>query len=242
MFERIRKALSRDAKPSAESEGEEETRSSADLLSGPISQWASDHGFAMSVDGDAHVIVMEGQVSGRPWRVEVGKSGRNYIEGEEVRGRAELGLPDDVAVLVINRPLKDSLERKAFSMITNSTQTQADPGLTEEMRWLAMYDEVGWDSLPNAFWKRYAVLAHRREHALAWLEPGLAQQLLDWPQPVPGPEVPFMVLLMRGRGWMRMGYAMPDPATLQHAAEVFASACDNAVGTFAGMPGFSRHA
>jgi hypothetical protein len=240
MFDRIRKALAREApRPQA---GEEAARPATELLSGPISQWATDHGFAMSVQAESNLIVVEGQVSGRPWRIEVGKSARNYIDGDEVRGRAELKLPDDVAILIMNRHLKDWLERKAFGMITSSTQTRAEPGLPEEMRWLAMYDEVGWDSLAPSFWRRYAVMAHRREHALAWLDPQLGDLLMDWPEPDPGPEVPFMVLLMRGRGWLRMGYPTPNAATLQHAAELFASACESAVGTFAGMPGFSRHA
>jgi hypothetical protein len=44
----------------------------------------------------------------------------------------------------------------------------ADPNLAEEMRWLAMFDEMGWDSLPDAFWARYSVLSDRRETAPPW--------------------------------------------------------------------------
>ncbi|MBI5279142.1 MAG: hypothetical protein HY854_22105 [Burkholderiales bacterium] len=196
----------------------------------------------MSVQGHDHVIVVEGQVSKRPWRLEVGDSTRNYIMGDEIRGRSDLGLPDDVTILVMNRHLKDWLERKAFSVITDSTQTKAEPSLPEEMRWLAMYDEVGWDGLSPAFWRRYSVLAHRREHALAWLVPEFADMLMDWPEPAPRADVPFILLLMRGRAFLRMGYPTPDAATLQHVGDIFASACESAVGTFAGMPGFSRHA
>jgi hypothetical protein len=94
-----------------------------------------------------------------------------------------------------------------------------------------MYEEVGWDSLPREFWQRYAILADRRESALAWIDPQIAQLLLDWPEPGPSAEVPFMMLLLRGKAYLRMEYAPAGMPTLQHAAEIFHSACESAVGS-----------
>ena len=45
----------------------------------------------------------------------------------------------------MNRPLKESLEKQAYQIYTDQLQTSVDPNLPEEMRWLAMYDEVGWE-------------------------------------------------------------------------------------------------
>lgn len=227
MFDRIKKAFVREAKPS-------ELPPASQSMASPVSEWAAQQGFAMSVQGAGQTVVVEGKVSGRPWRMELGRPTRNYIRGEELRARAELGLDEELAVMIINRPLKDALERQAYSMITDTLQTTADPNLPEEMRWLAMYDEVGWDSLPQEFWTRYSVLTDRRDHALAWIDPPLAQQLLEWPAPAPSAEVPFMLLLLRGKAYFRMEYSPAGMSTLQHAAHVFTSACESAVGGFTG--------
>ena len=149
---------------------------------------------------------MQGKVGGRTWKMELGRPTRDYIAGEELRARAELGVFDEVGAMIINRPLKDALERRAYSMITDTLQTTADPRLPEEMRWLAMYDEVGWEGPSNAFWTRYAVLSDKREHALAWVDDHLVKQLMSWPQPATLPTVPFMIVLLRGKCYLRMQY------------------------------------
>ena len=229
MFDKLRKAFSRDAKPQAEA-GQTPSRMSP--LQGSMSQWAASHGFTVSMQGSADTLKMQGHVSNKPWLVEVGKPTRNYIHGQELRARAELNLNEDMAVLLINRVLKEALEAKAYGMITDHLQTTADPNLPEEMRWLAMYEEVGWDSLPREFWQRYAILADRRENALAWIDPQIAQLLLEWPEPGPSAEVPFMMLLLRGKAYLRMEYSPAGMPTLQHAAQIFNSACESAVGSF----------
>jgi hypothetical protein len=177
---------------------------------------------------------VEGVAGGKAWKVEIGKPTRSYIHGEELRGRAELGLDEDIAVLVMNRPLKETLERKAYSMITDTLETKADPNLPEEMRWLAMFQEVGWDSLPRSFWAKYAVLAEHRQHAQAFLDAPLARLLLDWPPPAPANDVPFLLLILRGKAYLRMQYTPADPATLEHAVRVFSTACESAIGGLTG--------
>jgi hypothetical protein len=199
----------------------------------PAEEWAATQGFGFSVDSTGHGLTLEGEVSGKPWRLQLGSPSRQYIRGEEVRARAELGIDEDVAVLVMNRPLKEALEKQAYQICTDSLQTVVDPALTEEMRWLAIYQEVGWGSLPPEFWKRYTVLADKRESALAWIDPPLARLMLDWPEPAPSAEVPFLMLLLRGKAYLRMEYTPADLATLQHAAVIFTSACESAMGGLA---------
>lgn len=225
MFNRIRKAFSRRA-------GEPREGAPSQVAHGPVSEWAGTQGFAFSVDGSGHGIALEGKVSGRPWRLQRGRPTRNYILGEEVRARGELGIPEDIAVLVMNRPLKEALEKRAYQIYTNDLQTSADRALPEEMRWLAMYDEVGWDSLPAPFWDRYGVLTDVRDNALAWIDPALADLMIKWPSPAPTAEVPFMVLLLNGKAYLRMEYTPADLQTLQHAALIFTSACESALGAF----------
>ncbi len=226
MFNRLKKAFSREAK--------EPEVTAPEQPHGPVSEWAASRGMSFTALPAAGGVSMQGKVGGHPWKMEIGRPTRNYIRGEELRARAELGVSDDVAAMVINRPLKDALERKAYSMITDTLQTTADPNLPEEMRWLAMYDEVGWDSLPDNFWQRYAILSDHREHALSWLDADLAQLLMDWPQPAPNPETPFIVVLMRGKCYLRMEYQPAETTTLQHASTIFTSACEAALSAFKG--------
>jgi hypothetical protein len=227
MFDRIKKAFSSHANP---------MRAKAAPHSGPpsqphpISEWAGTQGFGFSADSTGHGLTLEGKISGKPWRLQLGSASRQYIRGEEVRARAELGMDQDVAVVVMNRPLKEALEKQAYQIYTDSLQTVVDPALTEEMRWLAIYQEVGWDSLPPEFWKRYTVFADQRDSALAWIDPTLARLMLEWPEPTPSAEVPFLLLLLRGKAYLRMEYTPANLATLQHAAVIFTSACESAIG------------
>src|SRR3954452_23210527 len=177
MFERIKKAFQREARDRSDS-----TLAQAH---GPVSEWAATRGMTFSGAALGNSMTMQGKVGGRSWRMELGRPTRDYITGEELRARAELGAFDDVGAMVINRPLKEALERRAYSMITDTLQTTADPRLPQEMRWLAMYDEIGWEGAPDAFWARYSVLADRREHARAWVTDEVVRLLLDWPKPAP---------------------------------------------------------
>ena len=225
MFERIKKAFSRDAK-------ERTDPPVSQLGHGPVSEWAASRGMSFSSGPLSRDVAMQGKVGGRSWRMELGKPSRDYITGEELRARADLGASDEVAAMIINRPLKDALERRAYSMITDTLQTTADPRLPEEMRWLAMYDEIGWEGPPEAFWARYAVLADTRENALAWVDERLVEQLMSWPDPVPAPQVPFMIVLLRGKCYLRMQSRPADTDTLEHAATIFTRACENALEAF----------
>ena len=168
-------------------------------------------------------------MQGRRWRLERGKPTRDYVIGQELRARAELALHEDLAAMVMNRALKEALESKAFEESTDQLRTTIDGSLPQEVRWLAMFDEFVWEGPPAAFWERYAVVADRRETALGWIDAALAQQLLDWPQPGPSAEVPFTLLLLRGKAYLRMEYRPADVPTLQHAALVFTSACESAL-------------
>jgi hypothetical protein len=230
MFERIRKVFSKEG---ANNRASEETQLPV-MRAGDeaVSEWAATQGFGFSADPTGHGLALEGKLRGKRWRMELGRPAREFIRGKELRARAQLGIDEDVAVLVMSRPLRESLEKKAFQIYTDQTQTSADPGLTEEMRWLAMFDEVGWDSLSDEFWQRYCVLTDQREAALAWIDPRLAQVMMDWPDPAPSAEVPFMILLLRGKAYLRMEYAPAGMTTLQHASVIFTRACDSALSAF----------
>ncbi|MDB5956224.1 MAG: hypothetical protein JWP60_2832 [Ramlibacter sp.] len=225
MFDRIKKAFQRDTKERGD--GAPSTHAHDH-----VSEWAASRGMTFSSATLGSTVSMQGRVGGRPWKMELGRPSRDYINGEELRARAELGVFEDVGAMIINRPLKESLERRAYSMITDTLQTTADPRLPEEMRWLAMYDEIGWEGPPEAFWARYAVLSDKRENALAWVDDHLIGLLMSWPEPAPAAQVPFMIVLLRGKCYLRMQHQPNQMATLDHVTEIFTSACDGALGAF----------
>ena len=194
-----------------------------------VSKWAETKGFAFTSAVDGHGFALTGTIGNKSWKLERVKSSRDYIYGEELRARAELNLNDHVAVFIMNRPLKEALEKRAYEMLTDALQTTVDPSLSEEMRWLAMYPEATWQSLSPDFWKRYSVLAEKRDEAMAWIDPHLADLLMSWPEPAPNDQVPFMLMILRGKAFLRMQYTPTDMPTLEHAAQIFIYACKSGV-------------
>lgn len=225
MFDRIKKAFSKGVIKAPED-------ASSQMSHQPVSEWAGTQGFAFSVDVNGQGVSLEGKIGGKPWRLQLGRPTRDYIHGEEVRARAELDTRQEVAVLVMSRPLKERLEKRAYQIYTDDLQTSVGNTLPEEMRWLAMYDEVAWEALPAAFWERYGVMTDKREHAQAWIDAPLANLLMNWQSPGTTAEVPFMVLLLNGKAYLRMEYEPADLLTLQHAALIFTSACESALDAF----------
>ena len=224
MFDRLKKVLSssvhEDAHPL------ENWRLGGKALT-PASDWAASRGFAyFSTGGDYFEV--SGNAAGRHWKLECGEASRDFIEGAELRARADLKIREDVAVFIWNRVLKETLENRAYELYTDSLQTTADPNLPDEMRWLSLYQEVGWNQLSPAFWGRYAVLADEREQAFRWITPALADLLISWPSRTP-PQQPFILMLLRGKAYLRMQHLPADIVTLNHAVLVLAAACESAV-------------
>lgn len=225
MFDRIKRAFSREEKPAPPAPA-------APAALGPVSDWAAAQGFEFSGDSATSSFAVDGHVAGLPWRLEAGKPTRRYIQGIELRARADLGVDPNVLVMVLNRPLKETLEKQAYALYTDSLQTQVDPNLPEEMRLLSMFEERGWDTLPRIFWARYAVFADDKEHAVEWVDAVLAKQMLEWPSPAPSITVPFVLLLLRGKAYLRMQQDISQLHAVQHAAAIFTTACETALGAF----------
>lgn len=222
MLERIKKAFAKQTMA--------ELPSAPDA--NPVSAWASMRGLSLQQHGQDKGVSIDGSVQGKPWRVEIGKPSRNFIHNEELRARAVLGINEDIGLLIMNRPLKRELEKQAYARYTDNLQTRVDTSLPEELRWLSMYDEVGWDSLPGEFWSRYSLLADQRANAQAWLDVSLAKLLLGWPEPSPSAQTPFILMLLRGNAYLRMQYEPADLPTLTHATGLFTSACESALEAF----------
>lgn len=197
-------------------------------VANPVSEWANTQGLAFSERRDGRGgYQIEGKVGGKAWRIEQGQPSRDFIKGTELRARAELGVQDGVAVMVISRQLKNDLDKRAFALYTDTLQTVVDANLPEEMRWLSIYEEVGWESLGNEFLNHYAILADTRENAMAWVTQELASGLTTWP--VMDPAAPKILMLLRGKAYLRMECTPGDIPTLEHATLLFTTACELAL-------------
>ena len=151
MFDRFRKALHLPGGPNA----------ARPVSNQEVVRWAATQRLAVvpqAVDGH---FDLGGDLNGHPWRLECGNPTRDYVRGLELRGRADLGVDPDAAVMVLNRPLQESLEGNAYNAITDTLQTTVNASLPEEMRWLAMFEEVTWPGLPASFRRHFAVVAER---------------------------------------------------------------------------------
>jgi hypothetical protein len=189
------------------------------------SVWRADSGAGSGI---------QGMVQGLPWKLERAAASRNYISGEEIRGRADIAVDPQVTVIIMNRALKELLEKRAYALYTHSVETEASPTLMEEMRWLALYPQVGWESVADSFWHRYAVMTGLRAQAMGWVTPRLADLLMAWPEPAPAADTPFILMVMRGKVHLRMQLTPADSNTLNHITRVFTAATQSAVDVFSG--------
>lgn len=184
---------------------------------------------------------IQGKLHDKPWKLERTTASRDYISGEEVRGRADIAVDRQVSIIIMNRPLKELLEKRAYALYTDSIETEASPTLMEEMRWLALYPQVGWESLPDSFWTRYAVMVSHRPYAIKWVTPQLATLLTNWPELASDPDVPFILMVMRGNAHLRMQLTPADERTLDHICHVFTTAAQSALNVFSDSSGESAN-
>ena len=136
MFDRLRKAFATPA-----GLGTTPSTTGQPVSNQDVARWAAQQRIAMVAHAQDGHFDLGGDL-GNPARLESGPPTRPYVQGLELRGRADVGADPDAAVMVLNRPLREALERHVYSSITDSLRTSADAHMPEEMRWLAMYEEV----------------------------------------------------------------------------------------------------
>jgi hypothetical protein len=208
-------------------------RSAVDRDLSDISGWAQRRGHRFKrARGDAG-FVLDGSLEGRPWRIEWGPPHRAYIHGHELRLRMELDLPSDMQMLVLSRPLMDSLERKTFEEFTDNVQTQIGTTTPEEMRWLVMFPKVNLGNL-KALRMRFGAVASAPATGLAWIEGPLAHMLEQAANSLLREDPPFVLMTLRGRAYLRMQLETPDSNHVSAALAVFETAVAQALRTAGG--------
>jgi hypothetical protein len=167
---------------------------------------------------------LDGQVQGKAYKIERGSPSRQYVQGVELRARCDLGVSPHAVLMLVNRHLKKSLDENTYSAFTDTMETMVNTNLPEEVMWMTMYGEVGWQDLGERFISDYCILAEDKHHARAMVDAHLVKALTQWP--VHSLTRPVIFMLMRGRLYMRMQFD-DDSFMLEHAIDCFELFCRN---------------
>jgi hypothetical protein len=178
-------------------------------------QWAenSKHRFALGRGMEGFAVDV--RADSGDLRIEWAPSQRKYIDGQELRIRADIGQARGLQMMVATRELLQRLEREVFEQFTEGTETRIDDDTPEEMRWVVMYPQVP-GKLLGALHPRFALLSDRPSASTLWLEHGLAEPLKAM-QAWHDPQAPLVLVVQRGRFVLRTALPRPRVAALEGA-------------------------
>ena len=185
-----------------------------------VSDWAKANKLGFKREHEGVGFVIDGGMESKPWRLEWGPPQRLYIEGHELRLRMELGLSPNLQMLLLSQPLLETLERQTFERFTESTQTVIDGATPEEMRWLAMFPKVPYKASKDVR-MRFGLVGNVPIEASHWVEGPLARQMDEAALGFLKNEPPFVLMLLRGRVYLRMQMPEPKVQLIAQAVSVF---------------------
>lgn len=169
---------------------------------------------------EAEGLVIDGATDGVPWRLEWGPSQRPYVLGPELRIRAEVPVPHDLQVLVLNQVLQEAIEKTMFEQFVEGVQTRIDTETPAEMRWVVMYPKLGKAELADLR-DAFAAVASNKPWLLAWLQGPLAAALLALPL---APTNAFVLMIGRGRITLRTECEEASPQAFEPVLRLFETA------------------
>jgi hypothetical protein len=193
-----------------------------------VSQWAQDHRLTFKRESEGEGFVIEGMADKRPWRLEWGPPQRLYIPGRELRLRIELGLSPNLQLLLLSQPLLEQLEGQMYERFTETTQTMIDGATPEEMRWLAMFPKVNYKA-DKALRMRFGLVGSPTDAAAAWVEGPLVARLEEASNDLLKSEPAFLMMVLRGRLYLRMEMPDPDVAPISRVISLFETAAQQAL-------------
>jgi len=177
---------------------------------GEVSAWARHNGCKFrGVPGEGFVI--DGQSAGTAWRLEWGPSQRPYIDTHELRLRADLPLPGDLQMVLMNRGLQETMEKAIFEQYVEGVQTRIDQQTPPEMRWLVMFPRLTGNEM-GPLRTSFVAVASAKCWMLLWLQGQLTCAIQAAPLDA---TTPMALMVSRSRLMLRTALADPDLASLQ---------------------------
>ena len=193
-----------------------------------VSAWARRRGHVFKRARDVEGFAIDGALDDKPWRLEWGPPQRPYVVGNELRARMELGLPADLQMLLLSRPLLEALERQTYERFTLSNQTEMGDSEPDEMRWLVMFPKISLSAFKGVR-TRFGGVSNVEGEGLKWIEGPLANQLLIASQNMLAKEPPFVMMTLRGRLYLRLQLATPDADDIAEALGLLETAASEAL-------------
>ena len=191
-----------------------------------MERWAQQHGHDWRRVRDAEGCVIEGRQDRQAWRIEWGASQRNYVTGPELRMIAELDLPHDLMVMVLNRTLMAAMEKAVYEQFVDDVQTRIDTDTPPEMRWLVMHAKLPSADL-GALRERYGAVSSLPSWLLHWLQSPLGEALAATLSVIRSDQ-PVALTVGRGRLTLRTELQTPDVEKLALWFSVFEQALASA--------------
>jgi hypothetical protein len=192
-----------------------------------LRQWAEERGHDWRRVRGAEGCVVEGRTGTQPWRIEWGPSQRDYISGFELRLIAEPDLPKELAAMVLNRMLAETMEATVYERYVDDVQTRIDTDTPPEMRWLVLHPRLGAADL-GRLRERYAAVGSIEPWLQQWLQGPLNDALAATLDLAPDSQ-PVVLTLGRGRLLLRTPMAEADARQLALWFSVFEHALREAV-------------
>lgn len=192
------------------------SKASGDVLD-TLRDWAERRELALRPVRDDGGAVIEGRTGTTTWRLEWGPAQRAYVDGYELRLRAELDFGNDLQLLVMNRLLQEAMERAVFDQYVEGVQTRIDDETPPEMRWLVMFPKPTSQEL-GSLREGFHAVGNNKPWLLQWLEGPLGAALGGLGLP---PEHPLVLMIGRGRLLLRTQYSLADDARLDACFKLF---------------------
>lgn len=197
-----------------------------------LMDWARGQGASLREDPATGRLAGSVPSGERSWTVEWGPSQRAYVPGSELCLRSELPVPAVLQALVLDQALRAQMEREVFEAYVQDLHTRVDTRTPPEMRWLVMLPPLP-PTASAALGQAYAGVASDGPWAARWVEGPVAQSLASVRTVRGEPQVPFVLMLSRGRLTLRTGLEAPEPVLLDALSTAFRAASEAAIASSA---------
>jgi len=185
-----------------------------------LAPWAESKQYIFRGVRESEGFVIDGRLGALPWRLEWGPSQRSYVQGSELRLRAELGLQSDLQVVLLNRTLQEQMEKAVFDQYVEGVQTRIDNQTPPEMRWLVMFPKLGGAEM-GKLRERFVALSSIKQWLTQWLDGPLSTALAATTLP---PSTPLVLMIGRGRLTLRTALEVPDAQDIEPWVRLFETA------------------
>ena len=182
-----------------------------------LQHWAEDRQFVLRHARGQEGFVIDGRQGRLPWRMEWGPSRRRYINGGELRLRADVDVAPELNAVVMSRKLQERLEAEVFDHFVGDLQTRVDTQTPPEVRWLVMHVPMSGPEL-RGLKARWSAVSNIKN----WLEKWLSGPLRDELEHLEvHPELPVVVVVTRKQCTLRVALPHPTLCDIEGWVKVF---------------------